>query len=381
MTDLTLELGAEGYPRPMAEEIDLRAALNAVSDVIQNRPRPLRDFDQIYMKAGDMVMQSEFIARWADGNAWRSSAMAMRSACASSICRHAASSRCVGHGPRSRPGGVRTRSPRHAQAPSRCLGGGFCAADELLARTEIRAAARGVRDAYFEVAARFARLSTALLIGMVAALADPRAGWIHRGGASIVNRRIVAWALACGGVAAVVPATVALSVDGPEQPTLGPQLPAAVPSLTQSARVAAAKVMLRDSSLARVLHAANDPAVATQQVSSPAVARTVQARGVRGMVLRDIGVWSDPAARAWGVELTVGLRAPVVITADWPTLAEPGSGWTAPRAHYTARNVTALTIDVDLRRRKVVDVEPDPNAQVDAPPGTGVAPPPEDAGA
>lgn len=51
----------------MAEEIELRAALNAVSDVVQNRPRPLREFDQIYMKAGDMVMQSEFIARWADG--------------------------------------------------------------------------------------------------------------------------------------------------------------------------------------------------------------------------------------------------------------------------------------------------------------------------
>lgn len=31
-------------------EIDLKAAINAVSDVIQNRPRPLRTFDQIYMK-------------------------------------------------------------------------------------------------------------------------------------------------------------------------------------------------------------------------------------------------------------------------------------------------------------------------------------------
>jgi len=52
----------------MAEEdIDLRAAVNAVSDVVQNRPRPLREFDQIYMKTGDMVMQSEFVARWADG--------------------------------------------------------------------------------------------------------------------------------------------------------------------------------------------------------------------------------------------------------------------------------------------------------------------------
>src|SRR4051794_37415844 len=55
------------YARSMAEEIDLRAALNAVSDVIQNRPRPLREFDQIYMKAGDMVFQSEFIAHWANG--------------------------------------------------------------------------------------------------------------------------------------------------------------------------------------------------------------------------------------------------------------------------------------------------------------------------
>lgn len=48
-------------------EIDLKRALNAVSDVIRNRPRPIRQFDQIYMKAGDMVMQSEFVARWADG--------------------------------------------------------------------------------------------------------------------------------------------------------------------------------------------------------------------------------------------------------------------------------------------------------------------------
>src|ERR1041385_5730358 len=49
------------------KEIDLRLAINAVSDVVQNRPRPLREFDQIYMKTGDMVMQSEFVARWADG--------------------------------------------------------------------------------------------------------------------------------------------------------------------------------------------------------------------------------------------------------------------------------------------------------------------------
>jgi predicted methyltransferase len=52
---------------PESHQIDLRAAVNAISDVIQNRPRPLRLFDQIYMKAGDMVLQSELVARWARG--------------------------------------------------------------------------------------------------------------------------------------------------------------------------------------------------------------------------------------------------------------------------------------------------------------------------
>ena len=48
-------------------QIDLRLALNAVSDVVENRPRPLREFDQIYMKSGDMLRQSEIVASWAYG--------------------------------------------------------------------------------------------------------------------------------------------------------------------------------------------------------------------------------------------------------------------------------------------------------------------------
>ncbi len=54
---------SEQRPR---KQIDLLEAINAISDVVQNRPRPIRQFDQIYMKAGDMVLQSEFIASWAD---------------------------------------------------------------------------------------------------------------------------------------------------------------------------------------------------------------------------------------------------------------------------------------------------------------------------
>lgn len=47
-------------------EVDLKGAVNAVSDVVQNRPRALRDFDQIHMKTGDMVFQSEIVADWAN---------------------------------------------------------------------------------------------------------------------------------------------------------------------------------------------------------------------------------------------------------------------------------------------------------------------------
>lgn len=52
---------------PDSDQINLRDAINAISDVIQNRPRSLRIFDQIYMKAADMVLQSEYVAHWANG--------------------------------------------------------------------------------------------------------------------------------------------------------------------------------------------------------------------------------------------------------------------------------------------------------------------------
>jgi predicted methyltransferase len=45
------------------ESIDFREAVNAVSDVVQNRPAPLREFDQIYMKAGDLVTMAIYVAR------------------------------------------------------------------------------------------------------------------------------------------------------------------------------------------------------------------------------------------------------------------------------------------------------------------------------
>ncbi len=47
--------------------IDFRSCLNALSDVIINRPPPLRHFDQIYMKLPDMLLQAELIGRWFNG--------------------------------------------------------------------------------------------------------------------------------------------------------------------------------------------------------------------------------------------------------------------------------------------------------------------------
>lgn len=40
--------------------------MNALSDVVTNRPLPLREFDQIYMKTGDMVVHAEWMARQFD---------------------------------------------------------------------------------------------------------------------------------------------------------------------------------------------------------------------------------------------------------------------------------------------------------------------------
>lgn len=47
--------------------LDLRLALNAVSDIVMNRPLPLREYDQIYMKTGDLVVHAELMARRFDG--------------------------------------------------------------------------------------------------------------------------------------------------------------------------------------------------------------------------------------------------------------------------------------------------------------------------
>ena len=47
--------------------IDLRKSLNAISDVVNNRPRALREFDQIFMKTADMLLQAEHVGRYFDG--------------------------------------------------------------------------------------------------------------------------------------------------------------------------------------------------------------------------------------------------------------------------------------------------------------------------
>lgn len=47
--------------------LDLREAFNAISDIVVNRPPPLREFDQIYMKISDMLLQAELLSRNMDG--------------------------------------------------------------------------------------------------------------------------------------------------------------------------------------------------------------------------------------------------------------------------------------------------------------------------
>ena len=51
----------------MRKEIDLRQAINAISDVVQNRPRPVRQFDQIefhpaWHELMTLAMRDEFLS-------------------------------------------------------------------------------------------------------------------------------------------------------------------------------------------------------------------------------------------------------------------------------------------------------------------------------
>jgi predicted methyltransferase len=46
--------------------VDLRQAINAMSEVVVNRPPPLRDTDQIYMKLADMFLQADHVSRYMD---------------------------------------------------------------------------------------------------------------------------------------------------------------------------------------------------------------------------------------------------------------------------------------------------------------------------
>jgi predicted methyltransferase len=44
--------------------MDLRKSINFISDVVVNRPTPIRELDQIYMKHADMLLQVEHISKW-----------------------------------------------------------------------------------------------------------------------------------------------------------------------------------------------------------------------------------------------------------------------------------------------------------------------------
>jgi predicted methyltransferase len=44
--------------------VDLRLCVNLISDIANNRPRPIRELDQIYMKHADMLLQIEHISKW-----------------------------------------------------------------------------------------------------------------------------------------------------------------------------------------------------------------------------------------------------------------------------------------------------------------------------
>lgn len=47
--------------------VNIRDSMNFLSDVLVNRPAPLREFDQIYMKMGDVMVHVDHICTWFAG--------------------------------------------------------------------------------------------------------------------------------------------------------------------------------------------------------------------------------------------------------------------------------------------------------------------------
>lgn len=47
--------------------VDIHRTLNVISNVLVNRPAPLREFDQIYMRAGDLLLHVDHICKWFNG--------------------------------------------------------------------------------------------------------------------------------------------------------------------------------------------------------------------------------------------------------------------------------------------------------------------------
>ena len=82
----------------MASSIDFRQCLNAISDVVTNRPLPLREFDQIFMKTADMLLQTELVGRRFDGR----DVVFIGDGDAIGLCLvHLHSSKLLPHGPKS----------------------------------------------------------------------------------------------------------------------------------------------------------------------------------------------------------------------------------------------------------------------------------------
>ena len=44
--------------------MDLRRCINLISDIVNNRPMPIRELDQIYMKHADMLLQIEHVSKY-----------------------------------------------------------------------------------------------------------------------------------------------------------------------------------------------------------------------------------------------------------------------------------------------------------------------------
>lgn len=166
------------------------------------------------------------------------------------------------------------------------------------------------------------------------------------------------------------------AVVGEDQASVAtPMLPHYDPALTADTSVATSQLTTDNAATARNLASADTRLAGIAALANTDVATLMASAATNSWTNMD-------GSKLLGATIYLPLPAPATITTDWPLVKYDPQELTTPpyttgTLHFTASNVTALLLTVDLTRHTVVSIEPDANATIsNTPPNAQTTPPP-----